>query len=1088
MRRHLAACLAACLVAFCLVISGAADAPAALAELPSIPRYTEIPGVTEAEKAAVEALRAQNAAFVYGVMYSTEAFIDGNGNVAGYAQRLCRLLSALFDMPFTPRILPWDGLAASLKNGEIDFAGDMILSSEQREALILSDAVAERALTMYMRKSSPPLEEIARLRLPRLAFLAGSPHPGLFKKVYAEPFVLIYVDNQAQAAQMLEEKAIDAFFQEGVSRPYFADNDFLRAEDVFPLVYLPIAVAATQERLRPLVDVFNKYLRSGGNDVLPELYAQGNGDYSRFELNKRLSAAERNYIAHMARSGRAVPVALEDDNYPVSFFNNQTKRFEGIAVDILDEVSALTGLRFAPIADVGATWEESLAALASGRAALLSELVYSKSRKGRYVWTETPYTTTSAAFISKSAYPDLELYQLMGKRVGVVRGTVYEEIFTAWFPGNTPLVYNTEDEAFAALERDEIDLHAASEYLLLSRTNFHEQPGYKANIVLDYPIESRFGFNTGEKTLASIIEKAQRFVKTEAISKRWVSRVFDYSGELAKTRVYLLLICVFSLLALLGFAGSVLWWNNRLRKTLARQVAERTRELSLKTTMLSSVYNTIPDLVFCKDTNSVYTSCNISFSRFAGMSEAEIIGKTDTEIFALHEDMARAFREADIQTFRSMEVNAIEEMVVYPDGGRRLLETLKAPLIQNGEVLGLLGISRDITERKQVEEAARVASRAKTSFLARMSHEIRTPLNAIIGMAEIAKKHIGHADKALASIDQILASSHHLLGVLNDVLDMSKIESGKMEMASAPFLLCKAFREVANIIAPRCAEKGIAFHVDLDVPENAAAVGDKLRLNQVLLNLLSNAVKFTPDNGEVGMRIRLLQAAGAPGGMLRLGFEVYDTGIGMTEDQVARLFVPFEQADSTIAARFGGTGLGLSISKSLLSAMGGEICVKSHPGRGSAFRFELALPSGEAESERSAVDFAELDLSGVRILLVEDIDINRMIVEELLAPTGVTIESACNGREAVDKLTASPAGYYSLIFMDIQMPEMNGYEASLAIRASGHSDAASVPIIAMTANAYREDVQQAMDAGMNGHLAKPIHLGEMLGVLGKFLA
>jgi signal transduction histidine kinase/CheY-like chemotaxis protein len=383
--------------------------------------------------------------------------------------------------------------------------------------------------------------------------------------------------------------------------------------------------------------------------------------------------------------------------------------------------------------------------------------------------------------------------------------------------------------------------------------------------------------------------------------------------------------------------------------------------------------------------------------------------------------------------------------------------------------------------------AAQVASRAKGEFLARMSHEIRTPLNAIIGMTGIAHTSAqkGEAEKAIKSLEEISIASAHLLGILNDVLDMSKIESGKFVLVSDVFSLDAAMKEVADIIRMRCGEKNIEFAPVIDDVSRSAVMGDKLRLKQVLINLLGNAVKFTPQDGKIKL---ILKVTDETEKALTVSMTVSDTGIGMTEAQMEKLFTAFEQADDSIAVRFGGTGLGLAISQNLVKMMGGFITVKSQEGKGSSFNFAISLEKAALVQEQIP-DAPESvpELAGKRILLVEDIDINREILKELLSETHVDIDEAADGKEALEMFAASVPGYYDLIFMDVQMPNMNGYESTRAIRTLDRPDAKTIPIIAMTANAYREDIDQALEAGMNSHLAKPIDIQAVIRVLAENL-
>jgi CheY-like chemotaxis protein/two-component sensor histidine kinase len=353
-------------------------------------------------------------------------------------------------------------------------------------------------------------------------------------------------------------------------------------------------------------------------------------------------------------------------------------------------------------------------------------------------------------------------------------------------------------------------------------------------------------------------------------------------------------------------------------------------------------------------------------------------------------------------------------------------------------------------------------------------------------MAQISRQIPQVPEKARTANEKIISASNHLLGVLNDVLDMSKIEAGKFTLADEPFSMKAAMHAVENIIAQRCYEKRIDFDTNVDELPDIFVRGDSLRLKQVLINLLGNAVKFTDCGGQVALEVTATEETGDD---LCFRFEVRDNGIGMSEEQLSRLFMAFEQTDNTIASRFGGTGLGLAISQNLVSMMGGEILAASEAGSGSVFTFSLRLPKGKSlPKEEPQEDLpATVSLSGKRILLCEDIEINRLIVIELLEETGLEIDEAADGEEAVQRFKDSPEGYYSLIFMDIQMPRMGGYEAAGIIREMPRPDARTVPIVAMTANAYKEDIDRAFASGMNGHLSKPIDIDAVKRILQELL-
>jgi len=380
---------------------------------------------------------------------------------------------------------------------------------------------------------------------------------------------------------------------------------------------------------------------------------------------------------------------------------------------------------------------------------------------------------------------------------------------------------------------------------------------------------------------------------------------------------------------------------------------------------------------------------------------------------------------------------------------------------------------------------AEIASKAKSEFLARMSHEIRTPLNAIIGMTRLALK-TGQNENTTHSLNVISAASDHLLGILNDVLDMAKIESGKFVLSDDAFALRAAMVEVSHIIGQRCDEKNIKLSVNFEDMPDHYVMGDKLRLKQTLINLLGNAVKFTPENGHIHFLVDILSEESSS---ISCRFTVSDSGIGMTREQMDRLFVAFEHADNKVTARFGGTGLGLAISQNLVGYMGGVIEVHSAPGEGATFTFTLTLQKADAAEDKAGqAEETPPDLTGRRILIVDDIDINRVILAETLADTHAEIEEADDGRQALNLFMNSPEYYFDLIFMDMQRPVMDGCQATEALRASGRRDAETVPVVAMTANAYREDIDRALASGMNSHLAKPVNFSALMRTLRSFLA
>jgi len=663
--------------------------------------------------------------------------------------------------------------------------------------------------------------------------------------------------------------------------------------------------------------------------------------------------------------------------------------------------------------------------------------------------------------------------------------------------------------------------------------------------------------------------------------------------------------------------GEVVQLLHTTRDVTERKEAEQA--LAHQKALLASLIDSIPDMVFYKDLDGVYLGCNPAFAEFAGRPPGEVVGSTDHDLFSA--DVADYFRRNDRLMLARQAPRHNEEWVAYPDGRRLLLDTLKTPYRgPDGELLGVLGVSRDITERKRVEEQLRAAvalhertlataatavvmvdtgrritevnaafcemtgyareevvgrhcrilggescgsgcslfdsrhegrlrrrqceirtrdgrvmsilknadvvrnaagrvtggiesfvdvteltaaraeaeraSRAKSEFLANMSHEIRTPMTAILGFAEAVLNGCpGDCDHGRGDLREqleiILHSGRYLLDLINDILDLSKIEADKLEVERIACSPRAIVGQVETLVQPRCEAKGLALDVAAEGALPETVVTDPMRLRQILINLLGNAIKFT-DAGRVGLAMRL---GTLPDGEPTLECDVTDTGIGMTEEQADRLFQPFSQADASTTRMYGGTGLGLAISKRLAAALGGDLrLVATRPGEGSRFRVTVAAgslagvrsvePNGlSAQTADAGADAAAIDETPLscRVLLAEDNPVNQKLVTMVLEKAGARVTVVDNGRLAVDAaLAARDSGApYDVVLMDMQMPVMDGYTATAALRERRYGG----PIVALTAHAMAADRRRCLDAGCDAYASKPIDRAELIGTV-----
>ena len=476
-----------------------------------------------------------------------------------------------------------------------------------------------------------------------------------------------------------------------------------------------------------------------------------------------------------------------------------------------------------------------------------------------------------------------------------------------------------------------------------------------------------------------------------------------------------------------------------------------------------------------------------------------IVGSTRETTANAVEELNEFYAEA--HTEHSLNASE-EELRVFNDTVRQHFSAVSGSIIRNTVIqfamilLALLIIFHIYsTVRKRGQTAvqekniAEQSSQSKSTFLSNMSHDIRTPMNAIIGYVTLAKREKGLTPRVANYLEKIEASSDHLLALINDVLEMSRIESGRMELAPVPTDLRKLMEEVQDLFSTQMREKGLSYTAECRDLTDSRVLCDKNRMNRVLLNLVSNAYKFTPEGGSVTVT---LTQTGREENMAAYRLSVKDTGIGMSPEFAAKVFEAYEREKTQTVENIQGTGLGTAITKSIVELMGGSIQVFSEQGKGSEFVIDVSLPVEAAPegisalSEEDRVNAAEF--RGLRLLLVEDDPENLEVEQTLLEEAGFLVDAAENGEDGVELLAASGPGHYAAVLMDIEMPVKNGYDSAKLIRSLRNPELAGVPIIALTAKAFSEDIAAAREAGMNGHIAKPINMKTVLETLNEVLS
>ncbi|MCL2127182.1 MAG: transporter substrate-binding domain-containing protein [Treponema sp.] len=973
-------------------------------DINSVKSYRDIPGVTDEEIQAVEAIKSARESFSYRTLLSSEAFRLPDGTKSGFAAMFCDLLSGLFGIPFIWDSMDWNSLSSGLENHSVDFTGDLTPTPDRRRNFFMTYPVAERALCAYTIAGTVKVATESDLNGLRIGFLADSITALSIQYVYSSfVFEEVNFTSISEAVEDLEAGNIDAFIIDSMDVFFFQNYTNIESVKVFPLVYTPVSLTTANPALRPVISVVDKYLAAGGIDRFHDLYREGSYEYAKYKFIRTLSIRERDYLDRLAADGGNVPVALENDNYPVCFYDKQYNAYHGIAVDILAGIARLTGITFDVVTDGSMKWSTTLEKLKTGEASLLSELQFSEERRGRFLWADYPYMSTRYVLLSKSSYPNLEMYQVVRARVGVVRETVYEYFYNVWFPeNNNAILYPSSTEAIAALEKGDIDLFMTTENTLLTIINYNEKSGYKSNIAINArSAESYFGFNINEDILRSIISKAQNFIEKDLIVKDWTSRIYDYSRTIAYQRLLYVTVSAVILSIMMAVLIFMLVKNNRMSKKFVNQAAT-----------LSTIYKFLPDAVFCKNLNGVYISCNSQFEKLYGIKESDVIGKTDLELFPGDEESARRFIEEDRKVLEKGVSLTVEKLIPFVDPAHNYRQTVLTPLIMDGKMTGLLGISRDITDLHAAVESAQDASRAKSDFLAKMSHEIRTPMNAIVGMTELALRaeELNTAHEHILTVKQ---ASANLLSIINDILDFSKIETGKFEVNPGDYLFSSLVNDVINIIRMKVLDSQVRFVVNIDSSIPNALYGDEIRIRQVLLNILGNAVKYT----EKGFVSFTVHGDMTGDDSINLVMEVMDSGKGIKEEDLHRLFGEYVQFDLKSNRGTEGTGLGLAITKSIVKAMGGDIGVYSEYGKGSSFT--VTLPQKVRSPEVLAVVDRPEDKG---VLVYERREIYANSVFFAIDNLGVECTVVSNDEEFIQKLKEN---VYAFIFISFSLYNRN---------------------------------------------------------------
>jgi signal transduction histidine kinase/CheY-like chemotaxis protein/ABC-type amino acid transport substrate-binding protein len=1108
--------------------------------------FRDIPGVTAEEIAAIELLQKEYSSFIFGGNLSTEVFLKENGEVGesaivgGYITLFCEWLTGLFDIRFQPEVYTWNNLIEGLNNRTVDFMGNLTATEERLKNYYMTDPIAERQIKMMRLKGSPSIAGIKQERPPRYALLRSSNIRNLVAAV-ADAYETVDVNNIDEAYEELLNGRADAYIGGSDTVDFFPVAD-VYTESFLPLIFTPVSMTTANPALKSVISVVNKALRSGAIHHLNYLNNLGFEEFKKEKFLLQLTEDEKAYL----KNKYTIPLAARYFNYPIDFYNTYEKKWEGIAFDVLQEVEKFTGLTFKVFNDEHTEFPVLLEMLYDGRAYMISDLVFSREREGRYIWSNYPLINDQYALLSKWTYPNVSINEISNARVGLISNTAHAEMFRTWFPGATDITqYNSADEAFLALGHGEVDLLMAGKTKLLSLHNYYALSDYKVNYLFNYTYESTFGFNKDQMILCSILDKAFDFTNTYEIVEQWMTKTYDTRAKLAEARlpwligVSVLFLCLVILMFLL------LRRQFSRGKRLENLIKRRTKDLNRQNSMMSTVNAAAAVLL---EPDADFDTINYSMEMIcesAGLDRVYLwqnICKDDGKLYYKQlckwtrpeYNMGDKFNEfAYEDTLPSWHILLFENKILngplntLPGDERKALLAHKVnsililPLFLKGEMWGFVSFEDCHNQRffPQTDEytlrswglllvgafqryeimrdlrtaigEAKNASASKSRFVANMSHEMRTPMNVIVGLTDLMLEETTVSDNTKETLKKINVAGNTLMGLINDVLDISKIEAGKLELFPVQYDVANLLNDIITLNIIRTENKPITFKLDISDDLPSKICGDDLRVKQIMNNLLSNAFKYTKE-GTVTLGVNCWRENVTGIDVVWVYFYVRDTGIGIREEDRKKLFTDYNQLDAYANRAIEGTGLGLSITKKFIEMMDGKIKVESEYGKGSTFSVRIrqefvsdTLIDKETVESLRNFSYSEKkkftrgklvrsDLSYARVLVVDDFPVNLEVAAGMLRKYKMQVDCVLSGQEAIDIISAGEP-VYNAVFMDHMMPVLDGIQTTIVIRTLRTKYAEEIPIIALTANAIAGNEQMFLDNGFNAYLSKPFN-------------
>ncbi|MBD5585091.1 MAG: transporter substrate-binding domain-containing protein [Clostridia bacterium] len=1032
---------------------------------------------------------------------------DENDRLTGYGIEFLNLVSKYSHLNFeyTAYNKSWDDMLTMLENEEIDVVTSASWTEEREAKFDFSLPIGRKNTVLSIRSDETDFisGDYNSYKGMKVGLIRDNTSNNVLKE-FAEKkdftYEEVYRDNAEELATLLQEGKIDAIISSDLRKQ--PDNektlDIIGTDDFYAIVK-----DGDPKGLLPKINSAIHQMDINEGDWKNVLFYKYYGpDYSSEPF---FTADELDYIRQVALTNKTITVTALGNNAPYSYIENG--ELKGIMPDYFAEVMK--------IAERSAGLTESLpytlvATDSDGVNVILDSTGADDIKEGfvSHGFNTDSYMTARMARVTRQDHKG-EI-----KVVALAAAQFKEQIE---HEGYTVVSYPTGEEAMRAVLNRNADAAYVYSYAAQWFINHdHTNSLYYSSV---NGMSTSFSMHISENTdheLITILNKCIKQMSDEELNQLASKYTSFTIGDMDFWQYLManpaIIIAVVIILAIIAGVILVLYLRGRWNRKLLYATEQSNKKMGEQLSIVQAL---------SRDYTNVYSvdveNATAQILKLEGyVTEGLKKGSAEEYNYAvILENYIRARVHPDDreELSQALSLDTVRDKLNETDeyqGSYRIEENGEIHHLQysyikisnnDPERSGfILAGFRNIDEVIRKEQAqknvlaealaqAQYANKSKTTFLNSMSHDIRTPMNAIIGFTSLASNHIDNKEQVRDYLGKIMTSGNHLLSLINDVLDMSRIESGKVKIEEKETSLPEIMNDLKTIVQADVKAKQLKFDVDILNVTNETIICDKLRLNQVLINLLSNAIKYNKPNGTVSVRVT--QKAEAQGGYASYEFSVKDTGIGMSSEFLKHVFEPFEREQTSTVSGIQGTGLGLAITKNIVDLMGGTISVESEAGKGSefivTFCFRVAeSPAQPQQKEQESADGKnndELRFDGKRILLVEDNELNQEIAQSILEDVGFIIDTADDGSVAVERMKETPAGTYDLILMDVQMPIMNGYEATRAIRALDDPAKATTPIVAMTANAFDEDRKAAMDAGMDGFASKPIDIEKLMTTL-----